>query len=103
MQVLFICICAAHLNIPCAYNCVGLCRFMDSAKLLSSSTECKEWCVSTNMTVLSDQVKTNKHTVNKFKYKNSRYYYLKSKKLSYQKRHLVPQSPSKYLDIKQFC
>lgn len=48
------------------------------------------------MTVLSDQVK--KHTINTFKCKNSRYHHLK---LSYQKSHLVPQSLSKYLNMKK--
>ena len=47
--------------------------------------------------------KKKKHTINKFKYNNSHYYYLKSNKLSYQKRHLGPQSLSKYLNIKQLC
>lgn len=41
----------------CAYYCIGLCRYMDSVKLPSSSVWCTEWCVSTNTTVLSDQVK----------------------------------------------
>lgn len=39
---------------------------MDSAKLPSSSTGCKEWCVSTNTTVISDQVKKNNTDKSKY-------------------------------------
>lgn len=39
---------------------IDLCRYMDSAKLPYSSIRCREWCVSTNTTVLSDQVKKKK-------------------------------------------